>query len=447
MSTLATLPDPEASAPDKGSAQTAVDHWKHPHHRRRAWTIIGMLMLFQMIGIMDKFVLALAASDIMREYGLSASQYGMVVASFSVFFAASGVLTGIFVVSWLNVRWLLAILASIWAVAQLPVIFVPALWALIGSRILLGAGEGPSISSAMHTGFGWFPPERRSLPNALITDGNYLGLVLSAPLLVTIMSAFGWRAGFVACGIISLGWVVLWLLVGGSGPYARSGTDSSGALSSAQVPIRTLLTDRTLIGCFVLLFCCFWVQTLGSSFTPLFLGKGLGIPFKSIGTIQMTVALIQVAVVLSLSILSQRLIRSGRSTLARPGLIVGAFVAGSAAYAIAASNNSLGVIVTCLGLGGGLAAVALVLGPVLMADFLPPSLRGPTVMVVVSSSMVAALIAPVIAGRMIDAAGVIGPSGYRHVYWSVCAVLAIGALVGALLLRPTTSAARYPVEP
>jgi hypothetical protein len=42
---------------------------------------------------------------------------------------------------------------------------------LIVCRVILGAGEGPAFSVAVHSVFKWFPDHQRTLPTAILSQG------------------------------------------------------------------------------------------------------------------------------------------------------------------------------------------------------------------------------------------------------------------------------------
>lgn len=53
--------------------------------------------------------------------------------------------------------------------------------ALLASRVVLGASEGPANPLAMHAAHKWFPNERRGLPSAILNAGAGVGVALAAP--------------------------------------------------------------------------------------------------------------------------------------------------------------------------------------------------------------------------------------------------------------------------
>src|SRR6201996_6294678 len=107
-----------------------------------AWTITFLLFLFMLVNFADKIVVGLAAVPIMTELKLEPSQFGLLGSSFFFLFSIAAIVVG-FIVNRVSARWVLLVLAVIWALAQFPMVGTIGLSTLLICRIILGAGEGP----------------------------------------------------------------------------------------------------------------------------------------------------------------------------------------------------------------------------------------------------------------------------------------------------------------
>jgi hypothetical protein len=124
-----------------------------------AWTITGLLFLYMLINFADKAVVGLAAVPIMQEFELTPRQFGLVGSSFFFLFSLSAVLVS-FVANRLAAHFVILALALSWAVVQFPMVGAVGLATMLACRILLGAGEGPAFSVAVHALYKWFPDEK-----------------------------------------------------------------------------------------------------------------------------------------------------------------------------------------------------------------------------------------------------------------------------------------------
>jgi MFS family permease len=80
---------------------------------------------------------------------LTPRKFGFLGSSFSFLFAVSGILVG-FVANRIATRWVLLALAFSSAVVQFPMVGAVGFATLVACRVLLGAGEGPAFSVAVH---------------------------------------------------------------------------------------------------------------------------------------------------------------------------------------------------------------------------------------------------------------------------------------------------------
>src|SRR5438270_11003326 len=114
---------------------------------------------------------------------------------------------------------------------------------LLICRIILGAGEGPAFSVAVHSVFKWFPDHQRTLPTAILAQGSSFGIILAVPLLNWIIVNRSWHWAFGALGMVGLVWVALWLVFGREGPLEAK--SSSSVVVDERLPYRTLLFSPT----------------------------------------------------------------------------------------------------------------------------------------------------------------------------------------------------------
>jgi ACS family D-galactonate transporter-like MFS transporter len=158
-----------------------------------AWGITGLLFSFMLINFADKTVVGLAAVPIMRDLDLTPRQFGFLGSSFSSLFAVSGILVG-FVANRIATRWVLLALAFSWAVVQFPMVGAAGFVTLVACRVLLGAGEGPAFSVAVHALYKWFPDQQRTLPTAVLTQGAAVGVIVASR-----------RSTGLSCAILGIG--------------------------------------------------------------------------------------------------------------------------------------------------------------------------------------------------------------------------------------------------
>src|SRR6201995_3035884 len=86
-----------------------------------AWKITFLLFLFMVVNFADKIVVGLAGVPIKTELGLTQEQFGNLGSSFFLLFSISAIIVG-FIVNRVQTKWVLFVRATIWALAQFPML-------------------------------------------------------------------------------------------------------------------------------------------------------------------------------------------------------------------------------------------------------------------------------------------------------------------------------------
>ena len=205
----------------------------------KAWAMVVLLFFFMFINFADKVVIGLAAVPIMTELNIPPDQFGLVGSSFFLLFATSAIIVG-FVVNRVKAKWVLLVMATIWALTQFPMVGAVGFGTLIACRVALGAGEGPAYPVALHAVYKWFPDEKRALPSSIIAIGSSVGIMVAAPSLTWVIERYNWHMAVGVLGAVGLIWVLAWLLLGEEGPIGDPEHLASAATGDrgARVPDR-----------------------------------------------------------------------------------------------------------------------------------------------------------------------------------------------------------------
>src|SRR3974390_720810 len=271
---------------------------------RGAWKITFLLFLFMLVNFADKIVVGLAGGPTLGDLKISPQQCGDLGSSFFYLFSASAIIVG-FIVNRVSTRWVLLVMGLVWALAQFPMVGTIGLTTLFICRIILGAGEGPAFSVAVHAISKWFPDERRTLPTAILSQGSAFGVILAVPALNWVIVNHSWHYAFGGLCIVGLMWVAAWLVLGEEGPLVQT---AATAKAESRIPYLQLLTSRTFVGCCAATFGAYWALSLGLTwFTP-FIVDGLGFSQQQAGFISILPWVFGAVIVLLTGWLSQMLV-------------------------------------------------------------------------------------------------------------------------------------------
>ena len=348
-----------------------------------------------------------------------------------------------FIVNRIETRWVLLALASIWALAQFPMVGTVSFTTLLICRVILGAGEGPAFSVAAHAIYKWFPDEKRTLPTAILSQGSAFGVIIAVPALNWVIVNHSWHYAFGSLGVVGLMWVAAWLVMGKEGPLVQT---VAMAKADPRIPYLQLLTSRTFIGCCAATFGAYWALSLGLTwFTP-FIVKGLGFSQQQAGFVSILPWVFGATIVILTGWISQVMMARGllHPNCARRARF-GALVVGGSILACLPHVNGAGLQVAFLVVGSGLCGSIYVVCPPMLSEFTPVSQRGAVIAIYGAIYTLAGILAPSVMGSVIQHAGGL-LEGYMTGFTINAVIMVASGLLGLLLLWPNTERARLKAQ-
>jgi MFS transporter, ACS family, hexuronate transporter len=190
----------------------------HPADRYR-WLALGLFVLSTAINYLDRATLATLAPAVRAEFHLTNAQYGWIVNAFLLTYTLAAPFAGMLVdVIGLNRAAILAV--ALWSCAGIATGLSRGVAGLAACRAVLGVAEAAGIPAAGKAIHQLLKPAERALGNAANQSAVSLGMVLAPPIATAIFVRAGWRAAFIATGIVGLLWIPLWLKVGQTLPSA-----------------------------------------------------------------------------------------------------------------------------------------------------------------------------------------------------------------------------------
>jgi len=201
------------------------------------YKILALLFLVSLLTFLDRVNISVAGKYINEAYGFSPVQYGIIFSAFVagyMFFQLPGgylsdrfgpraVLTG--AILWWSAFTVLTALAGTLLTARLFGTF----GSFILVRFLIGIGEGVAYPASSKVVSIWIPYRNRALANGILLSGIGAGSALTPPLIIWIISHWGWQSTFYICGTIGVGVALLWQ------GYARNAPRDHPGVSAAEL--------------------------------------------------------------------------------------------------------------------------------------------------------------------------------------------------------------------
>jgi ACS family D-galactonate transporter-like MFS transporter len=406
---------------------------------RKAWATVVLVFLFMLINYADKAVIGLASVPIMRDLGLSHRQFGLLGSSFFLLFSLSGVAVG-FLANRINTKALMLVMGVIWAAALLPMSVVSDFKVLLGSRILLGAAEGPAFPVAMHCVYKWFGNQRRALPTSVVASGAAFGAGLVAPLITWIIVRYGWHAAFGTLGSVGLVWACLWLVLSEEGPVEAV---PAGKTATSPIPYRRLLLSRTAVGVYLGGFAAYWIIALNIVWLANYLTQAVHMSRAQAAWVIALPSVMQMALAPLCAYLSLVLTRRGYSSRISRGLLGSLCVILGGVSLVGVPFAGTGILeIALVGLSFSVGSVIFTLGTTLIGEISPTSQRGAMLGITNSIHTLAGLCAPFVMGLLVDISA--DPiAGFRTGYVYAGTLVAMLGLLAAVLIDPEADLRKF----
>ncbi|MGG1674844.1 MFS transporter [Neobacillus sp. NRS-1170] len=410
---------------------------------KKAWVIILLLFLLTVISNADKAIIGFASVPIMKELGLNPEQWGVVGSVFFLLYSLSAVLVGA-LADKIGTRKVIAGMAAIWALVQFSTVFVSSFTYLLITRIILGAGEGPSYSLAMTAASKWLPKEKLGIGLTLVSIGGPLGVAISAPILMHLILNYGWRSAFIATGIVGAIWIVMWLWLAKEKAVSPVGaSDSKGNVVVTEAFPESKFTSVLFSKNFILIALCgfatYWSFTIGLNWLPNYLQN---VRKLSPETLKIVVSLPWIMITISqivFSSVSDWLFHKTKSVVKGRVFVLGpVMLAGAVCYTLGTFTSSNIMAIALLSLGLTFGCITLVLGPAILVELVSKKHQGKIQGWFMALTSLGGIVGPYVTGYLVQHSS--NPAVGFHHSFQVCGLilLVFGGLVW-LAVRPKKS--------
>ncbi len=176
------------------------------------WIICGLLFFATTINYVDRQVIGLLKSDLMRDLHWDQIDYSNVVFFFQLAYAIGLVGFGK-VIDWLGTRKGFSFAVVFWSIAAMAHAAANSVLTFGAARFALGLGESGNFPACIKTIAEWFPKKERALATGLFNSGTNVGALITPPAVWWIISVLGWRWAFIITGALGFFWVFLWMVM------------------------------------------------------------------------------------------------------------------------------------------------------------------------------------------------------------------------------------------
>jgi ACS family hexuronate transporter-like MFS transporter len=190
---------------DLPAAGVATQHW----WLTVRWRVALLLCAVTTINYLDRLALAVAGPTVIREFGLSNTEFGLVNSTFLLAYAIGHVAVGP-IIDRIGTRRAFGIAVVAWSLAGMLHAAARGFASLLVLRGLLGSAEAANFPGAFKAVAEWFPRRDRSLAVGILMVGPGLGAIIAPPFLGWLIILFGWQAAFLVPGALGFVWLLVW---------------------------------------------------------------------------------------------------------------------------------------------------------------------------------------------------------------------------------------------
>ncbi len=262
------------------------------------WLVLFLISLMYLICYMDRSNISVAQPEIAKQFGLSKSAMGLVLAAFTWAYALGQIPAG-----WLGDRFgpkrVLTVIMTLWSATAVMTGAAFGFGSLFGARFLLGlseAGAFPVASRGMQL---WFPRVERGRIQGTTHFFSRFAVAITPFIAGSILLAFGWRAIFYIFGSLGIVWAIGFSVFYRNVPedhksvnraelarirgVNQDGTIKPSARTQLATPWKQILLSPNMWFISLGYFCFFFGTNFYLTWYPTYLREHLHMSIRSLG--------------------------------------------------------------------------------------------------------------------------------------------------------------------
>jgi MFS family permease len=379
------------------------------------WNVLLLLASSQAIAYIDRVNFSVVGPHLIRVYGYSPTEVGVLLSIFNWTFTlsilAAGPLTDL-----IGPRRAFPAGVASWSLATALCSLTTAFAPLAVLRAMVGIGESVMIPSGGRVIRETFPAKQRAFAVGTFFAGNRIGLTVGIPLASVVLVRWGWAWVFYITGALGLIWTVWWLAVYRSldvrlkpdTTYAPADDAERAQSQETHDRIRwiTLLKYPTTWGVMLGQAGYLYIYYVFVTWLPGYLVLQRGMSTLATGVVGMLPFLVGTICVIVGGWAGDRLVAAGWGlTIVRKGFAVGGLL-GATVFTIAVAYASGNVwAITWLTLSVASVSLSTAALNSVSIDVAPPHLVSSLVSLQNFGGNVGGSFAPVVTGMLVSASG------------------------------------------
>lgn len=247
------------------------------------YRVLALLCSLTTLTYLDRICISIVGVRIKTEFDLSNTQFGWVLASFSLAYALFEIPSGV-LGDRIGPKALFIRIVLFWSFFTALTGLATGLMSLIFIRFLFGVGESGTYPNCMIVISRWFPVQEIGRSLTWVGIGSQIGSAIAPLIIIPIAVAYGWRASFYVNALIGVVWVLICYLwfknfpsqMKDISPKEVEYIESNRRFSTSHQHIswKIILKNRNLWALMLMYFCCQWANYFFVAWMPVYLVEG-----------------------------------------------------------------------------------------------------------------------------------------------------------------------------
>lgn len=261
------------------------------------WWIAVLLFLSYVVWYMDRTNISIAGPIMMKHFGWTATEFGLVQSAFFLGYALTQIPGG-----WMADKFggskVITFGTVWWSIFVFFTPFASSLAMMYLVRGFMGLGEG--VNAPTHTSLTarWMPKSEAGRAQSVYYIGMPIGIMITMPLTVWIIEKWGWQMSFYSFAFIGLFWCILWWWYGCDRPEQHSSItqEELNYIKADQDPPeimeqptewKTIFTNKSVLGVATAYFFHNYLWYLYMTWLPAYLVMARGFTLMKTGIFTM----------------------------------------------------------------------------------------------------------------------------------------------------------------
>jgi len=288
---------PDMNGTSASTSAVTVETSASPPSRTR-WFVLLLISFMYLITYMDRSNISVAQPEIARQFGLSKSAMGLILAAFTWAYALGQIPSG-----WFGDRFgpkrVLTIIMTLWSATAVMTGAALGFGTLFGARFLLGLSESGAFPVASRGMQLWFPRVERGRIQGFTHFFSRFAVAVTPFIAGSILLVFGWRAIFYIFGSLGIVWALAFNTFYRNLPEEHKGvnraelarirgvepdgTIKSPAVTRLATPWKRILLSPNMWFISLGYFCFFFGTNFYLTWYPTYLREHLHMSIRSLG--------------------------------------------------------------------------------------------------------------------------------------------------------------------